>query len=118
MRRYLLRHLPRNVLVRMSEAITALLYPIVYTVYVPRFMSFLPYHEYFANFRRLGFRRNVLNVFDKLNAPQTRFTTRDRCHRWFNPDSFDRSSISIRRYAGVSYSLSGVKRHAADEAAT
>ena len=118
MRKHVLRHLPRTMLVRLSAAITAALYPLVYTVYVPRFMAFLPYHEYFANFRRLGFRRNVLNVFDKLNAPQTHFTTRDRCHRWFNPRSFDEASISIRRYAGVSYSLSGVKRTAAGEVAT
>jgi len=55
---------------------------------------------------------NVLNVFDKLNAPQTRFTTLGTCHKWFNPSRFEPESISIRRYAGVSYSLSGTKRQA------
>ena len=109
-RALLLTHLPRPLLVRLSEVITALLYPIVYTVYVPRWTRFLPYHEYFANFRRLSFRRNVLNVFDKLNAPQTHFTTLDTCRRWFNPERFEANTISIRKYAGVSYSLSGVKR--------
>lgn len=117
-RALLLKHLPRTLLVRLSEVITAALYPIVYTVYVPKATAFLPYHEYFANFRRLSFRRNVLNVFDKLNAPQTRFTTLDTCRRWFNPARFDEATISIRRYAGVSYSLSGVKRRTPDEAAT
>ena len=118
LRAMLLRRLPRSLLVRLSEAITALLYPIVYSIYLPRFTSFLPYHEYFRNFRRLSFRRNVLNVFDKLNAPQTRFTTRAQCDRWFDARRFDASSISIRRYAGVSYSLSGVKRVTAGTAAT
>ena len=115
-RRLVFRHLPRPALVRLSEAITALLYPLVYTIYMPRFTSFLPYHEYFANFRRLSFRRNVLNVFDKLNAPQTHFITRDRCERWFNAAAFEPESISISRYAGVSYSMSGVKRKSPAEA--
>lgn len=105
-----LQWLPRSILVRLSELITALLYPIVYSVYLPKATSFLPYHEYFANFRRLPFRRNVLNVYDKLNAPQTRFTTRETCERWFSAARFEPATISIRRYAGVSYSLSGVKR--------
>jgi len=117
LRKMLLRSLPRRVLVTLSEVITALLYPVVYTVYLPGFTSFLPYHEYFANFRRLTFRRNVLNVFDKLNAPQTRFTTRETCHRWFSSSRFEADSIAIRRYAGVSYSLSGIKRGDAGEAA-
>ncbi len=109
-RALLLTRLPRTVLARLSEVITALLYPIVYTLYLPRATSSLPYHEYFANFRRLRFRRNVLNVFDKLNAPQTRFTTLETCRSWFHPERFEAATISIRRYAGVSYSLSGVKR--------
>jgi SAM-dependent methyltransferase len=110
LRRLVLARMPRTILVRLSELITALLYPVVYTVYIPRWTSFLPYHEYFRNFRRLGFRRNVLNVFDKLNAPQTHFTTLETCHGWFNPEDFEPGSIAVRRYAGVSYSLSGVRR--------
>lgn len=110
LRAVFLERLPRTWLVRLSELLTALLYPFVYSVYLPRFMSFLPYHAYFVNSRRMSFRRNVLNVFDKLNAPQTRFTTREKCAQWFSAERFDPASISIRRYAGVSYSLSGVKR--------
>lgn len=109
-RRVFLTSMPRPFLVRLSELTTALLYPVVYTVYLPSVTSFLPYHEYFRNFRRLSFRRNVLNVFDKLNAPQTRFTTLAKCRQWFNADRFDEPTISIRPYAGVSYSLSGIKR--------
>jgi len=109
-RKAVLRHLSRRSLVRLSQAMTAMLYAPVYTLYRLRFMSFLPYYQYFQNFRRLSFGRNVLNVFDKLNAPQTRFTTRAKCAEWFSSERFEPASISIRPYKGVSYSLNGVKR--------
>jgi len=105
-----LRRLPRTALVGIGRAITAVLYPVVYTIYRLPFLSFLPYYEYFRNFRRMSFERNMINVFDKLNAPQTKFTTRQKCNEWFNTARFETDSITIRRYAGVSYSLTGVKR--------
>jgi SAM-dependent methyltransferase len=111
-RQLFFRHLSRRALVGMASALTLLLYPVVYTVYRLPFLRFLPYYEYFANFRRLSFERNVLNVFDKLNAPQTRLTSRSKCEEWFSAERFEPGSISIRRYAGVSYSLVGVKRGA------
>lgn len=110
LRKLVLRHLSRNALLRLSQFVTALLYLPVHTVYRLPGLDFLPYYEYFANFRRLGFTRNVLNVFDKLNAPQTHFTTRARAERWFGPDRFEPASISIRPYVGVSWSLTGIKR--------
>lgn len=110
MRKLFLRHLSRRSLLAFSRVVTAALYPVTHTVYRLPFLSFLPYYQYFANFRRLSFARNTLNVFDKLNAPQTRFTTRDTAEGWFSPARFEPESISIRRYAGVSWSLSGVKR--------
>lgn len=109
LRKLLLRGLPRRSLVWLAGALTALLYPVVYTIYRIRALSFLPYYRYFENFRRLSFRRNMLNVFDKLNAPQTHFITRERCERWLAADRFDPQSVSIRHYAGVSYSLTAVK---------
>ena len=60
------------------------------------------------NFRRLSFRRNVLNVFDKLNAPQTEFISRDRVERWFDPRLFD--DVAITPYRGVSWRASGTVR--------
>jgi SAM-dependent methyltransferase len=110
LRKVFLRRLPRRVLAWLSGAITAALYPPVHTIYRVEALRALPYFEYFRNFRRLGFQRNLLNVFDKLNAPQTRFTTRQTCERWFSRERFEPSSISIRPYAGVSYSLVGRKR--------
>jgi SAM-dependent methyltransferase len=109
-RKLFLSRLPRRALVGVSNVLTALMYPLVYSIYRLPFLSFLPYYEYFRNFRRLSFQRNMLNIFDKLNAPQTHFTTLQKCHEWFSPQRFEPESISIRPYAGVSYSLVGVKR--------
>jgi SAM-dependent methyltransferase len=109
-RRLFLRHLPRGVLEFLSRLLTASLYPWVHTVYRIPWLSFLPYYDYFRNFRRLSFERNVLNVFDKLNAPQTRFVTADRAARWMSDDRFLSGSVSIRHYRGVSYSLGGIRR--------
>ncbi|MBF0165391.1 MAG: class I SAM-dependent methyltransferase [Magnetococcales bacterium] len=109
-RKLLLRFLPRAVLVWVARFLTALIYLPVHTLYRMSWCSFLPYYAYFGNFRKLSFTRNTLNVFDKLNAPQTRFTTRATCDRWFSAERFEAHSISIRPYCGVSYSLVGVKR--------
>jgi len=109
-RKSIFRRLSPRALVRVSEVITAAMYPAVHSAYRLPLLSFLPYYDYFGNFRRMSFRRNVLNVFDKLNAPQTRFTTRGKCAEWFNAEHFRPESISIRPYKGVSYSLTGVKK--------
>lgn len=108
-RKFFLARLPRSIVSALSWILTTLLYPVVYTVYLLPFLNFLPYYDYFRNFRAMSFRRNMLNVFDKLNAPQTIFTTRGKCDEWFNRHRFEPNSISIRKYAGVSYSLSGIK---------
>jgi SAM-dependent methyltransferase len=108
-RKVFLSRLPRQSVVGIARIITMLLYPIVHTIYRLPFLKFLPYFEYFKDFREFPFRRNVLNVFDKLNAPQTTFTTRSKCDEWFNLCRFKSELISIRRYAGTSYSLVGVK---------
>jgi SAM-dependent methyltransferase len=109
-RKAFLRHLPRPAVELLARAITAALYPIVHTVYRVPFLNFLPYYDYFGNFRRLTFERNTLNVFDKLNAPQTKFTTYAKCRTWFNARDFVAESISILPYKGVSWSLSGTVR--------
>ena len=115
-RKSLLRHVSRKNLATISTAITAALYPVIYTVYRVPALKFLPYFEYFAKARELTFHRNMLNVFDKLNAPQTFFTTRAKCEEWFNTSRFEPGTISIRPHAGVSYSLTGVKRNPATPA--
>ena len=110
LRKMFLRKLPTGALVYLSKILTLILYPFVYSIYLLPFFSFLPYFDYFNNFRRLAFKRNVLNVFDKLNAPQTKFTTINKCQEWFNVDRFKKDTININQYAGVSYTLYGVKK--------
>ena len=83
------------------------MWPIVHSIYrLP--LMFLPYYEYFENFRRLSFRRNVLNVYDKLNAPQQHFLSRATMESWFNPDEF--GDVHLSQYKGVSWRASGTKR--------
>ena len=107
LRRVFLRRASRRTVNAISVALTALLYPIVHTLYRLPLRS-LPYHEYFRNFRALTFRRNVLNVFDKLNAPQTQFISRARIEGWFDPAEF--TDVSITPYRGVSWCASGTVR--------
>ncbi len=109
-RKALLRHLPRWAIHYQAAALTAMLYPAVHSIYRIDQLSFLPYYEYFGNFRKLSFERNLLNVYDKLNAPQTTFTTLSKTREWMSPARFEPESISVLPYKGVSYSLVGVKR--------
>lgn len=105
LRRRVFRHLPRRVLEALAWILTALMYPVIYTVYLLP-LTFMPFYEYFQNFRKLSFRRNLLNVFDKLNAPQTRFITHAQIEGWFNPNDF--RDVAICRYKGVSWHGSGI----------
>lgn len=105
-RKAFLMNMNRGSLLTLSKIITAMMYLPVYTLYLLPFRS-LPFYEYFGNFRKLSFERNTLNVFDKLNAPQVDFISRERAGRWFDPSQF--RDISIRPYKGVSWSASGTK---------
>lgn len=108
-RKMFLAHLPRGVVNGLSYVICAGIWPIIHTLYrLP--LRFLPFYDYFANARRLGFRRTAINIFDKLNAPQTDFISRARAQSWYAPHQF--SDVSIRHYCGVSYSMVGTRRGA------
>ena len=97
----------REKLIVVSRIITGLLYIPVYSVYrLP--LGFLPYYQYFKNFRTLSFQRNLLNVFDKLNAPQVVFIKKETMQRWFNVEEF--TNIHISFYNGVSWRGSGIKK--------
>lgn len=89
-----------------SKVITSLMYIPIYSIYrLP--VGFLPFYDYFDNFRKLSFERNTLNVFDKLNAPQTDFISRERIENWFNEEEFQ--DIHISSYKGVSWCVSATK---------
>lgn len=91
----------------LSKLLTALVYLPVYTLYLLP-LPWLPYYEYFQNFRKLSFARNDLNVFDKLNAPQTHFITRERMEKWFAENGY--SDVVISAYKGVSWRGVGTKK--------
>jgi len=103
-RKLCLAKMGRKDLVKISQIITLIMYLPIYSLYLLP-LKFLPYYEYFENFRRLSFHRNVLNVFDKLNAPQVDFICRERFASWFG-DAFERTHLSS--YKKVSWRGSGV----------
>lgn len=104
---HVFRRMPRPALLVMARGLTAALYPAVLTIYrLP--LPWLPYYEYFENFRRLSFQRNLQNVFDKLNAPQTAFFRRAEVEAWFPADRF--VNVHISSYRSVSWRASGRKR--------
>lgn len=107
LKRWAILKLPKPVLQMLATVLTVMLYPFVYSLYILP-LRFLPYYEYFENFRKLSFVRNRLNVFDKLNAPITNFITREQVDRWLNPDEF--TDVHIDHYKKVSWRASGVKR--------
>lgn len=113
LRRRFLSRLDRRKLRTLARVLTALIYPAAHTVYrLP--LAWLPYFEYLENFRRLSFERNTLNVFDKLNAPQTDFIRRERIESWLSEDEFQERHISW--YRKVSWRASGTRRLTSDAA--
>ncbi|MFH1649595.1 MAG: hypothetical protein ABIA93_03530, partial [Candidatus Woesearchaeota archaeon] len=70
-------------------------------------LKFLPFYEYFKNFRKLSFKRNALNVFDKLNAPQVQFIAKSRARKWLPRGQF--AKVHLSAYKGVSWRISGTK---------
>ena len=99
-----LAHSSTATLKMISRVLTIGLYVPVYTIYqLP--LTVLPYYSYFKNFRKLSFERNLLNVFDKLNAPQVDFIDKNRVKHWFSDEQF--SDVYVDHYRGVSWRASG-----------
>lgn len=105
-RKSLLSRMNRKSLVFLTGVITFFIYGPVFTIYLLP-LKFLPYYEYFKNFRKLSFDRNCLNVFDKLNAPQVIFINKQKVCYWFNLNDF--RDIHISSYKDVSWRASGIK---------
>jgi len=103
---YFLRRLPKPSVKLLAKMLTVMIYVPTYSIYLLP-LRFLPFYEYFENWRRLPFERNLLNVFDKLNAPQTAFIRREQVERWINPGEF--MEIHISHYKGLSWRASGTK---------
>lgn len=105
-KRLIVSKLPKPVIRAISILLTAFIYIPVYTIYLLP-LRFLPFYEYFQNWRKLSWNTNELNVFDKLNAPTTHFITKERITRWFESNGY--CDISITPYRGVSWRGSGTK---------
>ncbi len=105
-KKILISHLPKPVMRAISIVLTALIYLPVYTIYLLP-LRFLPYYEYFENWRKLTWSTNELNVFDKLNAPTTHFTTKARITNWYANNGYH--DVVITPYRGVSWRGTGVK---------
>jgi 2-polyprenyl-3-methyl-5-hydroxy-6-metoxy-1,4-benzoquinol methylase len=101
-RKTLLRLLPRSALVQLARVVALFVALAAHTLYRLR-LPWLPYYAYMENWRRLTFPRNVLNVFDKLNAPQTQFITRKRALAWSQGPCFEVEHLSS--YLGVSWRI-------------
>ena len=104
MKRVIVLRLPKAVIHALAYVLTAMIYPCVYSIYLLP-LRFLPYYEYFQNWRKLSYARNMLNVFDKLNAPQTHFIPKETVESWFASDAF--TDVRIEPYKGVSWKASG-----------
>jgi SAM-dependent methyltransferase len=99
--------LPRRLLWWAAGVLTAVLYPVVYTIYkLP--ITGLPFYDYFRSWRRLSFIRNCTNVFDKLNAPTTHFIKRTDIDRWFAGTPF--SDICVSDWCRLSWRICATKR--------
>jgi len=106
-RKLFLQNASHRVLWFMSYITNLLLYIPIHTIYRLPFKGF-PYYEYFGNARRMSFKRNALNIYDKLNAPQTHFITEGKIRSWFNTGKFE--DIHISMYKGTSWRGSGTKK--------
>ena len=107
LKRVFFLRIKKETLWNISNLLTLIMYAPIYTVYLLP-LKFLPFYQYFQNFRRLSFRRNSLNLFDKLNAPQTFFIKESEIKSWFNEQDFE--DIHISPYKGVSWRGSGTKK--------
>lgn len=98
--------MPRSWLWGASLAISACMYPIIYSVYKLPLTS-LPYYDYFRMWRGLSFIRNATNVFDKLNAPTTHFIKRGDIDQWYAGQPFGR--IHVSPWCNLSWRTSATK---------
>jgi hypothetical protein len=103
-RKAFLARASRRTVAAVSAFLTAPLFLLAHTLYRLPFRS-LPYSEYLRNARALSWKRNFLNVFDKLNAPQVQLISRSRAEKWIDPARFEGRQLTS--YCGVSWRVHG-----------
>lgn len=104
LKKFFLLRLPLPILKVFANILTMFLYILVWTVYLIPLN--LLYADYFQKFRKHSYQRNLMNVFDKLNAPLTHWITEDQIKDWFK----DLDSVIIRHYNRISWSGFGIKK--------
>ena len=103
LRKLFLERASHNTLLNLSLLLNLFLYPIVNSIYRLPF-NFLPYYEYFQNYRKMNFKRNSLNIYDKLNAPEQYFLSKKELLEWFENKFYN---VQYSSYKGVSWRISG-----------
>lgn len=102
-KKIILLKIPLPLLRFLANLLTLTLYFFAWSIF---FLPFpFPYKKYFRKFRRHTYERNLMNVFDKLNAPQTHWISRKEINKWFL--GFD--DVIIRHYNNISWSGFGIK---------
>lgn len=86
----------------LAKLLTLVCYAFVYTIYLLP-LKFLPYYKYFANWRIIGWYTNLMNIFDKLNAPKTFFISKQEVESWAR----DLTDVHISHQNGVGWRMSG-----------
>lgn len=104
LKRKLLLKIPISFLKILAPLLTFCLYFLVWTIFLIPLN--LPYSEYFKKFRQHSYSRNLMNVFDKLNAPQTHWVSEKEIKNWFSL----MSNVVIKHYNGISWSGFGIKK--------
>lgn len=103
-KKYFLLKLPLPILKTIAHVLTLIMCFFAWTVFL--FPLPLPYAMYFQKFRSHSYSRNLMNVFDKLNAPQTHWISEKEIGNWFS----QMNKVVIKHYNGISWSGFGIKR--------
>lgn len=84
--------------------LTSILYILAWSIFLLPFN--FSYFQYFQKFRQHSYGRNLMNVFDKLNAEQTIWVEEKQIKEWFK--GLDK--VVIRHYNNISWSGFGIKK--------
>jgi SAM-dependent methyltransferase len=106
LRKKLLMNASSRLIKFLSSMLTLILWLLSKTIYkLP--MKKIPYYFYMKNFSKMSFKRNLMNVYDKLNAPQQYFINKSTIQEWFSNSKFE--NVIISPFLGVSWRATGIK---------
>lgn len=91
-----------------SVILNFLIFPFSHILYRSTLFKNFPYFKYFQYARKMTFRRNALNIYDKLNCHQQHFISKEELENWYNKNNY--KDIKISNFLGTSWRVSGRKR--------